>query len=195
MEQQQEQIEAYVDGPDDEAGARSLSGPGQWTPMQVAHAALGAAGLILTALLVVAMFLPWASSGTTSQSLAEYAAPQPAIIAWTLLAFGVSTAVISGASIVLSGRRGAYGLAVGGVLYAIGAVIWYGAAVWPAVVASGCQSNGGPLCAAPATSPTTAGATAGAGFVLGLIAALLLIALALIGPAVIARRVDLPQDC
>jgi hypothetical protein len=179
-----EQLEQSVEA-ENSAGPTLSRAPNQ----RIAHLAIGAGGLVLVILMFAALFLPWVSSGGVSQSLAEYASPRPAIIAWVLLALGVSIGVIAAVTLLSGERRALYGLGVGAVLYIVGAVIWYGSAVWPTVIASGCQTNGGPLCANPALSPTTADTHAAAGFVLGIVSSLLLLGLAVIGAHIMRRSV------
>ncbi len=123
---------------------------------------------VATILMVVALFLPWATNRGATQGLSDYAAPQPAVVAWALLALGLSTVIVTLVSMLLGGRRSAAALAAGALVYGVGAVVWYASSILPSVVASGCVSNGGPLCNPQPGSSTLPGEAIGAGLVLGL---------------------------
>lgn len=147
---------------------------------------------VLAALMVTALFLPWATSNSGSQSLADYAAPQPAVIAWSMLAIGTSGTVVALVMLAMGTRRAVHGVAGGGFLYLVGSLIWYGSAILPNVVASGCNSNGGPLCNVPAGTPLLPGSSPSSGFVLAVIASLLVSSFALVSSRALSRR-DVPQ--
>jgi hypothetical protein len=160
------------------------------TPQQIA---LLVPMLGLGVLMVVALFLPWATSSAGSQSLADYAAPQPAVIAWSLLAIGMSGTIVALVILTMGTRRSIHAVAGGAFLYLIGSVIWYGSAILPNVVASGCNSNGGPLCNTPAGSPLLPGSSPASGFILAVISSLLLSVLALVSSRSLMQRAE-PQS-
>lgn len=166
---------------DDEGGSRT-DAP-HFDPLRLSIAGLGLVALVL---MIIAIFLPWASINGSNQSLADYAAPQPAIVSWGLLAIGLSTAIVATGGLIFGSRRSTYGLAAGSLLYLIGTGVWYAALILPSTVAAGCNSNGGPMCNVPPGSPTLRGATLGAGFDLALIGSLLALAVGTVAP-VIAR--------
>lgn len=143
-----------------------------------------AAGLLLI-LMIVALFLPWSFVGGSSQDLSDYAAPQPSIIAWLLLALGLAMSLVTVVGLFFGGRRSGRALTAGPLLYLIGAAVWYAASILPDAVAGGCNSNGGPLCNTPATSPTLTENAVGPGFVLGVVASLLLLGFSVVGPRVL----------
>lgn len=152
-----------------------------------------AAAVVLVLLMIVALFLPWASIGSSSQSLADYAAPQPAVVAWALLALGLSTAIVATVGQVFGSHAPPYALGAGGLVYLVGAGVWYVSSILPSVVASGCNSNGGPMCNSPATSPLVSSSSVGPGFVLALISSLLLIG-ALVVPRILRVSQSLDSD-
>ncbi len=137
--------------------------------------------VVLTILMVAALFMPWVSNSQGSQSLSTYGAPEPTLLAWALLALGTASTIVAMIAVILRAGKLWYSAAVGGLLYFLGAVIWYGASILPSTVASGCNSNGGPLCNVPATSPTLHN-SAGAGFILGIVASFLMFTVCLVIP-------------
>jgi hypothetical protein len=138
-------------------------------------------GLVVGAVgMVVALFLPWASSRGVGQGLAEYGAPQPAIAAWLLLAAGLATTIVAACAYVFGGRRAILAIAAGAVAYLVGAGVWYASLVLPSVVADGCNANGGPLCNTPATSPVLAQSTISAGLIVAVLASVAVCVCALV---------------
>ncbi|HZT95776.1 MAG TPA: hypothetical protein VFB34_02955 [Chloroflexota bacterium] len=144
------------------------------------------------ALMAVALFLPWISGGPGGQSLSSYGAPQPTVVAWVLLAVGLATAIVSIMVMVLGAGSPWYALTAGGLLYFTGAVIWYGASILPALVASGCNSDGGPLCNTPAGSPVLHSSPA-SGFILAVIASVATVTVSALTARIVVSR-DVPRS-
>jgi hypothetical protein len=130
--------------------------------------------------MVVALLLPWSTAGGSAQGLAQYGAPEPSLIAWILLALGLATAIVGAGSFAFGSDGALAAIAVGAFLYLIGVGLWYVASILPGVVASGCNSNGGPLCNVPAGSPVVSSASVGSGFILAIVAAVFAIALSIL---------------
>jgi hypothetical protein len=133
--------------------------------------AVGIMALGLAAM-VVALFLPWASAGSSSEGLSQYGAPQPAIIAWLLIAIGLATSMVAASTFAFGGDRALVVVPVGAFAYLAGTAVWYVSSVLPSVVASGCNANGGPLCKPVASSPVIAGTSVGSGLVMAVFASL-----------------------
>jgi hypothetical protein len=144
--------------------------------------------VVLAVLMIVALFLPWSTSHYGSQSLADYAAPQPAVIAWSLLAIGMSGTIVALVILIMGTKRAVQAVAGGAFLYLLGSLIWYGSAILPNLVASGCNSNGGPLCNTPAGSPLIPGSSPASGFVLAVCSSLLVSVVALVSSRTLLRR-------
>jgi uncharacterized membrane protein len=183
---------ALVGSQDSPAGDTSDGGKGFIPKLDAGHIVLLVPMIALAILMVVALFLPWSTTNSGSQSLADYAAPQPAVIAWSLLAIGMSGTIVALVILIMGTRRAVHAVAGGAFLYLLGSVIWYGSAILPNVVASGCNTNGGPLCNVPSGSPLLPGSSPASGFVLAVSSSLLVSVVALVSSRTLLRR-DAPQ--